>query len=335
MKKGNKKKVSSVTESTLPKIKNKNSKSKSPQQKVTSAKSKNSTTINEEKINNITSIKYNNNTSNTSKLDEYNEKRKKRLLLEKKEEERDKKIYEQVLKEFQNNKVKNENKNKTKLTEGKNRNNDINYQLPNIKISEKKTQKILEEGGMLDAYKYLIIQLCKNGLPIGNLFEYSAMVIKNYEKKWKDKKAKLKKEQVEQYWKEKKEQIDSFSELQKSVNLEKSKNFLDEKNKIKLLSRSLEQREMNKLIQSLDRSRSPRNINTKLIKTKSEKQLTLNQDMKTIINQKEKKSNKNKKNCGKKSKSPKSANKPKKSILKEKSKSPQTSRGQNKSKNKK
>ena len=219
MKKGNKKKVSSVTESTLPKIKNKNSKSKSPQQKVTSAKSKNSTTINEEKINNITSIKYNNNTSNTSKLDEYNEKRKKRLLLEKKEEERDKKIYEQVLKEFQDNKVKNENRNKTKLTEGKNRNNDINYQLPNIKISEKKTQKILEEGGMLDAYKYLIIQLCKNGLPIGNLFEYSAMVIKNYEKKWKDKKAKLKKEQVEQYWKEKKEQVDSFSELQKSVKM--------------------------------------------------------------------------------------------------------------------
>ena len=34
---------------------------------------------------------------------------------------------------------------------------DINdIQLPKIKISEKKTQTILEEGGMLDAYKYLI-----------------------------------------------------------------------------------------------------------------------------------------------------------------------------------
>ena len=60
-----------------------------------------------------------------------------------------------------------------------------NIQLPKIKISEKKTQTILEEGGMLDAYKYLVIQLCKNGLPTGNLFEYSSYIIKNYEKKWK------------------------------------------------------------------------------------------------------------------------------------------------------
>ena len=42
--------------------------------------------------------------------------------------------------------------------------------MPNIKISEKKAQSTLEKGGMLDAYKYLITQLCKNGLPIGNLF---------------------------------------------------------------------------------------------------------------------------------------------------------------------
>ena len=54
-------------------------------------------------------------------------------------------------------------------------------QLPQIKISEKKTQAILEESGMLDAYKYLIIQLCKNGFPTTNLFEYSAFVIKNNE----------------------------------------------------------------------------------------------------------------------------------------------------------
>ena len=61
---------------------------------------------------------------------------------------------------------------------------------------------------MLDAYKYLIIQLCKNGLPTGNLFEYSAYVIKNYEKKWKEKKYKIEQEKFDNYWKEKKEQIE-------------------------------------------------------------------------------------------------------------------------------
>ena len=34
-------------------------------------------------------------------------------------------------------------------------------ELPQIKISEKKTQAILEESGMLDAYKYLLFNYAK------------------------------------------------------------------------------------------------------------------------------------------------------------------------------
>ena len=58
---------------------------------------------------------------------------------------------------------------------------------PKIKINESKANDILEEGGMFDAYKYLLEQLCKHGLPSGNIFEYASYVIKNYEKKWKKK----------------------------------------------------------------------------------------------------------------------------------------------------
>ena len=113
-------------------------------------------------------------------MEELKEKKKKRLEKERKEEERDKKIYEQVVKEFQSNKVKqspekNVIKRLTKTTKSNesdlDMNNLNNIQLPQIKISEKKTQAMLEESGMLDAYKYLIIQLCKNGFPTGNLFE--------------------------------------------------------------------------------------------------------------------------------------------------------------------
>ena len=91
---------------------------------------------------------------------------------------------------------------------------------------------------MLDAYKYLIVQLCKNGFPTGNLFEYSAYVIKNYEKKWKEKKSKMTKEKVEKYWQEKKEEIKNFK---------KTNNTIEDENKIKAFNRSLEEREINKI----------------------------------------------------------------------------------------
>ena len=114
---------------------------------------------------------------------------------------------------------------------------------------------------MLDAYKYLVIQLWKNGLPTGNLFEYSAYVIKNYEKKWKEKQSKLKKEKVEQYWKEKKEEVQKYEQQKKKMPDKKSfntKKAKEEENKIKALNRSLDEREINKLI-NMDKSRSSRN----------------------------------------------------------------------------
>ena len=171
------------------------------------------------------------------KLKILEQERQKRIKNEKLSERENQKIYEEIL--F-------EEKKKKKLTK-KEKNEDLNALNSSLKISEKKAQNILEEGGMLDAYKYLIIQLlCKNGLPTGNLFEYSAYVIKNYEKKWKEKKSKMKKENIEKYWEEKEKII--------KETLEKNK-----KDK-KLLNRSLDEIEMKKYIKNLDRSRSSRGV---------------------------------------------------------------------------
>jgi hypothetical protein len=314
MKKSNTKKSTSK-DAKLPQIKNNNQKNKSPNPNKTS-QSKNTKTNNK----NMKDVKSNNNikvlktASNindpnaaSSKIAETMEKRKKRLEQEKKEEEKDKKIYEQVLKEFQENKARTntETNVRKRLTSPKNKDFDINsIKLPKLKISEKRTQTILEEGGMLDAYKYLIVQLCKNGLPTGNLFEYSAFVIRNYEKKWKEKKSKMNKEKIEQYWKEKKEQVENFNADKKKINI---KNVKEEENKIKALNKSLEQREINKLIQSMDRSRSSRN--NKLFsysKNKSELKLpAIDDKIKVSVNQKEEKSNKaSPKKGNKQSKSP-------------------------------
>jgi hypothetical protein len=45
--------------------------------------------------------------------------------------------------------------------------------------------------------------ICKNGLPTGDLFEYSAYTITNFEKKWKKIKSKETKEKINKYWEEK------------------------------------------------------------------------------------------------------------------------------------
>ncbi len=109
------------------------------------------------------------------RLAELNEKQKKRIQQAKKEEIENRKIFEQILEENKGlgNKVS-ALSSTTILTSGPQQ---------TIQVSEKKAQDILEKGGMLDAYKYLITMLCKNGLPTGNLFEYAAYVIKSYEKK--------------------------------------------------------------------------------------------------------------------------------------------------------
>ena len=333
MKKSNTKKSSTSKDAKLPKIANSTQKSKSPAKGGKSnSKSKNNSRVNVLK----TSANLKKEDPKALKLEEYNEKRKKRIEQEKKEEARDKKVYDQVLKEYQEKSKARTNTEvnvKNRLTSPKSRDDDLNnIQLPKIKISEKKTQAILEEGGMLDAYKYLVIQLCKNGLPTGNLFEYSAYVIRNYEKKWKEKKSKMNKEKLEQYWKEKKQEVEKFEKQQKKSPDPKQKvikTTKEEENKIKALNRSLEQREINKLIANMDKSRSSRNYQSfeQFKKNKSEEQLPIISDKnKVSVNQKEGKNAKK----GNKSKSPTSAksNKsPKKNN--EKAKSPASAKKSN------
>ena len=155
------------------------------------------------------------------KLTELKEKRKNRLKAEKIQEMKEQKFFNEIIKEYKSKK----NKSIEKIS--------IN-ETPAIKISEKKARKILEENGMLDAYKYLIKQLCKYGLPDGNIFEYASIVIKNYEKKWKEKKSQMIKEKIEKYFENKKKEIDTSGEINKT----------------------LENRNLNLFIKNLDKSRS-------------------------------------------------------------------------------
>ena len=141
------------------------------------------------------------------------------------------------------------------LNENNNKNNINNRNINNIKnqkqeiefsnkinspiqISQKKAQSILEDGGMIDAYKYLISHLCKNGMPPGDLYEYCSVIIKNYEKEWKKKKYKLLNEKIQKHFEEKKK---SFVELNNINNLQ---------------YKVLEKREENQFIKKLDHSRN-------------------------------------------------------------------------------
>ena len=159
--------------------------------------------------------------------------RKQRLKQEKKEEEKQIKIYEKLLEEY---------KKGTKDKKEKNDGKENIEENPKMIVSSKKAQTILEEGGMLDVYKHVLAQLCKNGLPNGNIFEYASYVVKNYEKKWKEKKSQMMKEKIEKHYEEKQNEINNCSGGKKIVN------------------KSLEHRDELKFIQSLDKSRSGRNI---------------------------------------------------------------------------
>ena len=90
---------------------------------------------------------------------------------------------------------------------------------------------------MLDAYKYVLSQLCKQGLPSGNIFEYASIVVKNYEKKWKEKKSKMMKEKIDKYFEEK---------------LKELNNTIETEGEIKQVNKSLEHREQLKFIRSLE-----------------------------------------------------------------------------------
>ena len=129
------------------------------------------------------------------KLKEIQEKRKKRLLEQQKEFENQRKMFEEM--------KENKNLNFYKRPEIV-YSNDIKSP---CEISHNKAQRILEKGGMIDAYKHLITFFCKNGLPSGNLYEHASVIIKNYEKEWKKKKSKMINDKIKKHFEEKKKKI--------------------------------------------------------------------------------------------------------------------------------
>lgn len=162
-----------------------------------------------------------------------------RLKQKKKEEMKEMKIYEKLIEGYKNNTKTKSQKNKNETTE----------ENPKVIISSKKARDILEEGGMLDAYKYVLAQLCKNGLPSTNVFEYASYVVKNYEKEWKEKKSQRIKDTIDKYYEEKQKEINKT---------------LENDGENKTVNKSLEYREELKFIQSLDKSRAGRNIVPKI-----------------------------------------------------------------------
>ncbi len=137
-------------------------------------------------------------------------------------------------------KLLNENKEKKSLSlrEKMNSYSDINSP---IKMNKTKAMNILEQGGMIDAYKYLISHLCRNGLPQGSLYEYSSLVIKNYERKWKKKQFMLLNDKIKKHFDERKKYL-------LNPNNQNIKN--------KIFFKVLEKREDEQFIKKLDKSRS-------------------------------------------------------------------------------
>ena len=108
------------------------------------------------------------------------------------------------------------------------------------KISQKNAQKILEEGGMIEAYKYLIKNLCKNGMPEGNVYDYCSDFIKNFERVWQKIKFRMLNKEIEEHFKKEKESL-----------IKKNEN-----NRSNIFYKALEQREEIRFIKKLDKSRS-------------------------------------------------------------------------------
>ena len=119
--------------------------------------------------------------------------------------------------------------------------NNINVQ---NKISHKSAQKILEDGGMIEAYKYLIKNICKNGMPEGNVYDYCSDFIRNFEKVWQKMKFKILNKKIEKHFKEKRELL-----------IKNNENPFDN-----IFFRVLEKREEMKFIKKLDKSRSSLHI---------------------------------------------------------------------------
>ena len=151
--------------------------------------------------------------------------------------------------------------------------NSINTQ---NKMTHKNAQKILEEGGMIEAYKYLIKNLCKNGMPEGNVYDYCSEFIKHFERVWHKIKFKILNKKIEEHFKEKKELL--------------VKN--NENNKDNIQYKILEYREEMKFIKKLDKSRSSLHITKRNPKTEFE--INKNSDLGNENSKMNSKINKNK-----------------------------------------
>lgn len=164
------------------------------------------------------------------KMEEIKLRRDKRLNQEKKDDI----AFKKILKDYEEEKQPNK-KNKINIY-------NLDFQLA---INTRQVLSILEDSGIIDAYKYLINSIEKTGWPKKDLYEYSSNIIKGYESKWKKKKIKKRNEITEKYFED------------------KLKHYKEEKNKgnenIKLF-RVLKAREENKFIKKLDKSRSSLNI---------------------------------------------------------------------------
>ena len=192
------------------------------------------------------------------KLKEIKEKRNKRLLLEKKKYEIQMKMLEDL--------KENNNINKKQEIELSNK-----IYSP-IEINHKKAQNILKKAGMIDAYKFLIEHLCKNGVPSGNLYEYSSNIIKNYEKEWKKKKFKMMNEKIEKHFDKKKKLI---------LSNESGSNRSNDNLFFKIIKR----REQGQFLKKLDKSRSTLHIIKKIPefikKIENKKEANNNEDKNT------------------------------------------------------
>ena len=175
------------------------------------------------------------------KLKEIQEKRKKRLIEQTKEYENQRKIFE----EMKENKNLNVYKRPEIIISNK-----INSP---CEISQNQAQRILQEGGMIDAYKHLIAYFCKNGLPSGSLYDHASDIIRNYEKEWKKKKSKMLNEKIDKYFEDKKKR---YLNIENSLNLNKSN--------INLTYKILKSREQEQFVKKLDKSRSTLNVLKKM-----------------------------------------------------------------------
>ena len=235
------------------------------------------------KVNNINKKNYNNSIKNHNKatikdnakevvlipritkekLKELQEKRKKRLVQEQKEKEILSKMMEDI---------KNSNNASTRKSEVT---NNINYE---IKISQKDVLLTLEEGGIIEAYKNLINNLRQNGIPPGNIYDYSAKMIRDYEKEWKKKKFIKQNEKIEKYFEEKKQ---NYLKNLSQDNKDKVKNNNN------LIYKVLKDREENQFIKKLDRSRSTLHVIKNISELKDNKTdlslKTSNKKIKKII----------------------------------------------------